>query len=107
MPPLPGPRGHAHFLQAQRHQTGGDIFTVAVAFQYQEDGAGSFLHPGDYRDVSADVIFEKVLPSKGVLTFNGEYKNFDSDYDVLAFAEARKLSCADNTWIGVCSWSAC
>ena len=26
---------------------------------------------------------------------------------VLAFAEARKLSCADNTWIGLGSWCAC
>ena len=76
-----------YYTSGTYYGTGGDIFTVAVAFQYQQDGSGSFLHPGDYTDVSADVIFEKVLPGKGVVTFNGEYKNFNSDYDVLAFAD--------------------
>lgn len=77
-----------YYTSGTYYGTGGDIFTVAIAFQYQEDGAGSFLNPGDYRNISADVIFEKVLPGKGVVTFNGEYKNYDSDYDVLAFADA-------------------
>jgi hypothetical protein len=27
LPALPGPRGHAHFLQAQRHQAGGHVLT--------------------------------------------------------------------------------
>lgn len=66
---------------------GGDIFTVALAMQYQEDGVGSFLNPGDFLGISADVIFEKVLANKGVITFNGEYKNFDSDFVAAAFAD--------------------
>jgi hypothetical protein len=76
-----------YYTSGTYYGTGGDIFTVAAAFQYQEDGAGSFLNPGDYRAFMADVLFEKVLPSKGVVTFNGEYKNFDSDYDLTAFAD--------------------
>ncbi|MBK6659978.1 MAG: hypothetical protein IPG43_18330 [Proteobacteria bacterium] len=56
--------------------TGGDIFTVAIAFQYQGRRRRFVLNPGDYRNISADVIFEKVLPGKGVVTFNGEYKNY-------------------------------
>lgn len=66
----------------------GDIFTLAVAFQYQSDGVGSFANPGDYRGVSLDAIYETVLDNKAVVTFNGEYKNFDSDFDVAAFADA-------------------
>jgi hypothetical protein len=66
---------------------GGDIFTVAVAAQYQEDGAGSMLNSSNFFGVSADVLFEKVFDDKGVLTFNGEYKHFDADYDVAAFTD--------------------
>lgn len=76
-----------YYTSGTYYGTAGDIFTVAMSFQYQEDGAGSFLNSGDYRALMADVIYEKVLPGKGVLTFNGEYKNFDSDYDVAAFAD--------------------
>lgn len=66
---------------------GGDIFTVALAMQYQDDGVGSFLNPGDFLGISTDVIFEKVLANKGVVTFNGEYKNFDSDFVAAPFAD--------------------
>ncbi|MEM7466075.1 MAG: hypothetical protein AAF387_04250 [Pseudomonadota bacterium] len=65
----------------------GDIFTIGVALQYQEDGSGSFNNPGDFLGFSADLIYEKVFANKGVFTFNGEYKNFDSDYNVAAFAD--------------------
>lgn len=67
---------------------GGDIFTVALAFQYQEDGAGSFLNPGDFFGLSVDVLFEKVLGNDGVVTIEGEYKNFDADYALAAFGNA-------------------
>lgn len=76
-----------YYTSGTYYGTAGDIFTVAMAFQYQEDGAGSFLNAGDYRALIADVIYEKVLANKGVFTFNGEYKNFDSDYNVAAFAD--------------------
>jgi hypothetical protein len=66
----------------------GDVFSVAFATQYQEDGSGSFLSPGDFFGFSVDVLFEKVFASKGVFTFNGEYKNFDSDYSSLAFGDS-------------------
>jgi hypothetical protein len=67
---------------------GGDVFTVGFATQYQEDGSGSFLNPGDFFGFSVDALFEKVFANKGVFTFNGEYKNFDSDYSSLAFGNA-------------------
>ena len=66
----------------------GDIFTVALAMQYQEDGSGSFLNRGDFFGFSVDVLLEKLFTNKGVFTFNGEYKNFDSDYASTAFGDA-------------------
>lgn len=58
---------------------GGDILTLGFAFQYQEDGAGSFANPGDFFGMSLDVLGEFTLGGAGVLTFNGEYKYFDSN----------------------------
>jgi hypothetical protein len=54
----------------------GDVLTVAGFGQYQEDGVGSLAHPGNFLLAGGDVKFEKVLPNKGVLTANGEYKHF-------------------------------
>lgn len=48
-----------YYTSGTYYSTGGDILTVAVAFQYQGDGAGSFCNPGDYRNISADLIFER------------------------------------------------
>lgn len=67
---------------------GGDILTLAYAIQHQSDGAGSFANPGDLTAMNVDVLFEKVLPGKGVVTLDGEYKHFDADYDAAAFADA-------------------
>ncbi|MGE0386875.1 MAG: hypothetical protein AB7Q97_19285 [Gammaproteobacteria bacterium] len=64
----------------------GDIFTVGLAMQYQEDGAGSAASPGDFFGVSVDVLFEKTLSTKGVFTVMGEYKNFDADLTPAALA---------------------
>lgn len=71
----------------------GDIFTVGFATQYQEDGAGSFLNPGDFFGFSVDVLYEKVLGNQGVITFNGEYKNFDSDFSTAAFTDGTGCFC--------------
>lgn len=66
----------------------GDIFTVAGSFQWQKDGAGSQANPGDYLALMVDVLGEKVFEDVGVVTFNGEYKYFDSDYSSAAFGDA-------------------
>lgn len=54
----------------------GDVLTVAGFSQYQEDGAGSLEHPGNFLLAGGDVKFEKVFGNGGVLTANGEYKHF-------------------------------
>jgi len=65
----------------------GDVLTIAAALQYQQDGSGSFEHPGNFLGFSTDLLFEKPISDRGVLTLNGEYKHFDADYSSLAFAK--------------------
>jgi hypothetical protein len=65
-----------YYTSGTYYGKGGDILTLAVANQYQKNGAGSLLNPANFRGTSVDVLFEKVLPNKGVVTLNGEYKNY-------------------------------
>ncbi|MBN2702476.1 MAG: hypothetical protein JXR29_13605 [Methylothermaceae bacterium] len=68
-----------YYTSGTYYGNGGDILTLAVSNQYQKDGAGISSDPGDFRGTSVDVLMEKVLPNEGVLTFNGEYKNYNID----------------------------
>lgn len=65
-----------YYTSGTYYGKGGDILTVAVSNQYQEDGAGTANDPGTFRGTTADILLEKVLPNEGVVTFNGEYKNY-------------------------------
>lgn len=65
-----------YYTSGTYYGKGGDILTVAVSNQYQEDGAGTAADPGTFRGTTVDVLMEKVLPGGGVVTFNGEYKNY-------------------------------
>ncbi len=65
-----------YYTSGTYYGKGSDILTVAVSNQYQEDGAGTAGDPGNFRGTSVDVLMEKVLPNNGVVTFNGEYKNY-------------------------------
>lgn len=65
-----------YYTSGTYYGAGGDILTVGVSNQYQKKGAGSELNPASFRGTSVDVLMEKVLPNKGVVTFNGEYKNY-------------------------------
>ncbi|MDD5462043.1 MAG: hypothetical protein PHG00_10510 [Methylococcales bacterium] len=66
-----------YYTSGTYYGKGGDILTVSVNNQYQEDGAGIASDPGNFRGTGADVLLEKVLPNKGVVTVNGEYKNYN------------------------------
>jgi len=57
----------------------GDIFTVSVAAQYEEDAAGTVGDLGDFTGLYADVLYETVLESDGVVTVEAAYKDFDLD----------------------------
>ncbi len=65
-----------YYTSGTYYGSGGDILTLAVSNQYQEDGAGTAADPGDFRGTTVDLLLEKVLPGGGVVTFNGEYKNY-------------------------------
>lgn len=65
-----------YYTSGTYYGTGGDILTVGVSNQYQEDGAGTKDDPGNFRGTTFDILLEKVLPNKGVVTLNGEYKNY-------------------------------
>lgn len=65
-----------YYTSSTYYGTAGDIFTVAAAFQYENDGAGTSQNPSDFLGTSVDFLMEKVLPGKDVLTLNGEYKYF-------------------------------
>lgn len=65
-----------YYTSGTYYGKGGDILTVGVSNQYQEDGAGTAADPGNFRGTSVDVLMEKVLGDGGVVTLNGEYKNY-------------------------------
>ncbi|MCQ8180604.1 hypothetical protein NP603_05760 [Methylomonas sp. SURF-1] len=65
-----------YYTSGTYYGKGGDILTVGVSNQYQEDGAGTTANPANFRGTTADILLEKVLPGGGVVTFNGEYKNY-------------------------------
>lgn len=66
-----------YYTSGTYYGKGGDILTVSVNNQYQEDGAGTASDSGNFRGTGADVLMEKVLPNNGVVTVNGEYKNYN------------------------------
>lgn len=65
-----------YYTSGTYYGTGGDILTLAVSNQYQEDGAGTSADAGDFRGTTVDILMEKVLGNGGVVTINGEYKNY-------------------------------
>ncbi|WP_078083554.1 hypothetical protein [Microbulbifer mangrovi] len=58
----------------------GNIFTLALSLQSQEDGVGSEMSAGDFSGWTIDMLSETVLDAGGVVTIEGEYKSFDADY---------------------------
>ncbi len=65
-----------YYTSGTYYGAGGDILTLGVSNQYQEDGAGTPTDEGDFRGTAVDLLMEKVLGNGGVITFNGEYKNY-------------------------------
>jgi len=78
----------AYYTSGTYYGTGGDIFTVGVSNQYQEDGAGTAADKGTFRGTAVDVLFEKPLADMGVVTLNGEYKN----YGISGYSMASRLA---------------
>jgi hypothetical protein len=95
--PLIGARIAYNFLSVEKNPgyytsgtyygTGGHILTLGAALQYQEEGSGSKAHRGHFVGFSPDLLWEMPIEDVGVITFNGEYKHFDSSYSKAAFAD--------------------
>ncbi len=65
-----------YYTSGTYYGNGGDILTLGLSNQYQEDGAGTTADPGDMRATAVDILMEKVLGNGAVVTLNGEYKNY-------------------------------
>lgn len=86
-----------YYTSGTYYGTGGDVLTLGVSNQYQEDGAGSASDSGDFRGTAVDLLLEKVLPGdKGVVTFNGEYKN----YGISGYSMSSRLADKANRFAG-------
>lgn len=65
-----------YYTSGTYYGTAGDILAIAAGGQYQNAGAGSLANQHAFGSFVSDILFEKVLPNKGVFTFNGEYKRY-------------------------------
>jgi hypothetical protein len=85
-----------YYTSGTYYGKGGDILTLAVSNQYQEDGAGTTGDPGSFRGTAVDVLYEQNLPNNlGVVTVNGEYKN----YGISGYSMASRLAAKADTTI--------
>jgi len=89
------------YYTSSTYYGGADVLTLGFAAQYQEDGAGSSAHPGDFLGISVDLLFEKSLGDAGVFTFEGEFKHFETDYSTAAFGDPDNFGMFDgNAYTG-------
>ena len=68
-----------YYTSSTYYGNGGDILTLALVYQSQENGTGTAVEQGDFNATIIDGLFEKVLGNGGVVTVEGEYKWFDSE----------------------------
>lgn len=52
-----------YYTSGTYYGKGGDILTVGISSQYQEDGAGTAANPANFRGTTADILFEKSCPA--------------------------------------------
>lgn len=78
-----------YYTSSTYYGNAGDVLTLAFALQHHTDGAGGSIvtqdeidhYESDFLGYSTDILMEKVLPNKGVLTLEGEYKVFETGID--------------------------
>jgi len=73
----------AYYTSSTYYGSLGNILTVGLSGQTQDNGVGSEEDPGDFTGWTVDVFSEWVLGDVGVLNVEGEYKDFDSDYTLV------------------------
>ena len=65
-----------YYTSGTYYGTAGDILALAVGGEYQNAAAGSLANPSAMGIFTSDLLFEKVLENKGVITVNAEYKRY-------------------------------
>ena len=75
-----------YYTSSTYYGTAGDIFTLGLAYQSQNDGTGTAADPGDFSAVILDLLFEKPLAGGAAFTVEAEYKIMDSDLSGAALA---------------------
>ncbi|HEX7093113.1 MAG TPA: hypothetical protein VF205_05495 [Nitrospiraceae bacterium] len=79
-----------YYTSGTYYGTAGHILAIAGGINYQARGAGSAAAPSDMTVFVADVLWELPLGDQGkggVITVNGEFKNYTAGYDTtVAFA---------------------
>lgn len=63
-----------YYTSGTYYGTAGDILALAIGGEYQNTAAGSLANPSAMGIFTSDLLFEKVLENKGVITVNAEYK---------------------------------
>ncbi len=68
-----------YYTSSTYYGKAGDILTLAISAQYQDDGYGTVAKKGSFTGYAIDGLFEKPLGDGSVVTLEGEYKSFDVD----------------------------
>ncbi len=67
----------AYYTSSTYFGKGGDIMTLGVSFQSQDDGYGTAAQSGSFSGYAVDGLFEKPLGGGTAVTVEAEYKSFD------------------------------
>jgi len=73
-----------YYTSSTYYGKAGDILTLAISGQYQDDGYGTVAQEGSFAGYAIDGLFEKPLAGGGVVTLEGEFKSFEVDTDAAA-----------------------
>lgn len=76
-----------YYTSGTYYGTAGDILAIAVGGEYQNTGSGSAANPSMFGNFTTDLLYEKVLQDKGVITVNAELKRYWAQ-DVAAFGQS-------------------
>ncbi len=68
-----------YYTSSTYYGKAGDILTVGVAAQWEEDALGIAGASGDFLGYSVDLLGETTLDNGAVATIEGEYKRFELD----------------------------
>ncbi len=71
----------AYYTSSTYFGKGGDILTLAISAQSQDDGYGTDTQTGSFSGYAIDGLFEKPLGGGAAVTVEAEFKSFDVSTD--------------------------